>query len=790
VVAKTSRGIRRRWTDAGILTKGLRVVALPVVALLITSALVLVAGVERDRARVHREAAEAVDEGVGDVRRISDAARDTAAQAAATGDSALFQRVLGYRRGWELALHDLEDAALAQSDATLMAEVQALRAATSDLIAATAKVIETPPGQAPPPAEVAQAEDAALRYETALDSIHARAEQRARDYADAYDADSELISQLIVIAALLGSVLSIAAMVVFAVTTRRRVTLLEMNSRALGEGRELTPLPVLNDELGRLGGGLERATELLHERATALEVATQTVRRSEQRLALALESGAMGTWDVDLVTQQCVWDLHAEAVHGLSPGTFGGTQEHWLEGVHVDDRAAVLSGGDEAVAAGGRWTGQYRITTGSGELRWIGTCGQSVLDEEGTPVRLVGVCSDITEQRLGEQRLLDAIGEAHRANEAKNEFLSRVSHELRTPLNAILGFGQLLEMDDLATAGQRESVGQVMAGGRHLLGLIEDVLDISRIESGNLPVSIEATAVSAVVSESIALVASLAEGLGVVIDLTPVHDSDIHVRADRRRLKQVLVNLASNAIKYNRPGGRVTISCDEAGPGMARLSVRDTGPGIPADRLSQLFTPFDRLGAEHTTVEGSGLGLALSQRLAEMMGATLSVETEVGAGSTFSIHVPLAEDPAVAALTEPLDEPVPATADAPQGTVLYVEDNPSNLKLVQRILERRPGVRLVTAGTGRLAMSLAAQLPLDLVLLDLHLPDVSGAEVLSHLRAQPETAHTPVVVLSADATPGQIDRLHQAGADAFLTKPIDVRKLLETIDSHLTAVLA
>jgi CheY-like chemotaxis protein/anti-sigma regulatory factor (Ser/Thr protein kinase) len=262
------------------------------------------------------------------------------------------------------------------------------------------------------------------------------------------------------------------------------------------------------------------------------------------------------------------------------------------------------------------------------------------------------------------------------------------------------------------------------------------------------------------------------------------------VRADRRRLKQILLNLASNGVKYNRRGGRVTFLVSSPHDGVVRIGVRDTGPGVPDDQLDRLFTPFDRLGAEQTEIEGTGIGLALSQRLAEMMGATLTVESEVGVGSTFSVDVALAHDPSIAAGIDAV-QAAPQPAEQPlTGTVLYVEDNPSNLRLVQRIVDRRGGIRLLSAGTGGIALSLAARVPFDLVLLDLHLPDMNGAEVLRRLREQPATARTPIVVVSADASPGQVERLHAAGADAFLAKPFNISTFLETLDDYLIVVNA
>ncbi len=376
------------------------------------------------------------------------------------------------------------------------------------------------------------------------------------------------------------------------------------------------------------------------------------------------------------------------------------------------------------------------------------------------------------------------------ASRAKSEFLSRMSHELRTPLNAILGFAQLLEMDHL-TAEQQESVGQILKAGRHLLDLINEVLDIARIEAGRLAVSIESVSVKEVIQEGLDLVAPLAVAREIQLKVEAAGLSDRFIFVDRQRLKQVLLNLLSNAVKYNRPGGAVTLSYAEVQGGRLRINVSDTGPGIPPDRLGQLFTPFERLGAEQTGIEGTGLGLALSKRLVEAMRGTLGVDSTVGRGSTFWVEFPLSveEQPAAQRSAE---GPRPAgVAEAARGafTVLYIEDNLSNLELIQHLLSRRPEIKLLSAMQGRLGLDLAREHRPDLILLDVHLPDVPGAEMVRLLREDAKTRHIPVVVVSADALPTQIQRLLAAGARAYLTKPLEVRKFLDVVDEVLAEIL-
>ena len=330
---------------------------------------------------------------------------------------------------------------------------------------------------------------------------------------------------------------------------------------------------------------------------------------------------------------------------------------------------------------------------------------------------------------------------AERANDAKSEFLSRMSHELRTPLNAILGFGQVLEMDGLSD-GQRQPVQYILESGRHLLGLINEVLDIARIEAGGVSVHSEPVAVGALLSDVIATVAPMAAERSLRVRLEPV-DAECLVVADRQRLKQVLLNLLSNAIKYNREGGDVVVGCERAGPRL-RISVRDTGAGIAAERLAEAFAPFARLGAERSGVEGTGLGLSLSRQLMEAMAGTLTVHSEVGVGSTFTAEL------LVAQVGEAADGESASGSDGelepearPAVRLLYIEDDVTNISLIERILERRPAITVEATGQGRLGIEFARHHEPGLIVLDLHLPDLGGEQVLRELRDDRRTESIP-----------------------------------------------
>jgi PAS domain S-box-containing protein len=399
---------------------------------------------------------------------------------------------------------------------------------------------------------------------------------------------------------------------------------------------------------------------------------------------------------------------------------------------------------------------------------------------------LVLAIEDVTEHKKAEAAIQEkelARISADRTNRAKSEFLSRMSHELRTPLNAILGFAQLLEMDPL-TPDQRESITRILHGGQHLLSLINEVLDISRIETGHLRLSLEPVPLVETVRETLELIRPLAEQRRITMQGEPDQANGLHVKADRQRLRQVLLNLLSNAVKYNREGGNVTVTCARAADGRARVAVADTGPGISPEKLGRLFTPFDRLGAEQTDIEGTGLGLSLTKRLVETMGGRLGVDSVVGRGSEFSVELAVAPPAAVEAAPPCSSEPAAAGA---RRTVLYIEDNLSNLDLIKKLLATRPEITLLSAMQGRLGLDLARLHKPDLILLDLHLPDLGGEAVLLQLKADPSLREIPVVILSADATPGQIQRLRASGAHDYLTKPLALKQFLALISQTLAS---
>jgi PAS domain S-box-containing protein len=382
------------------------------------------------------------------------------------------------------------------------------------------------------------------------------------------------------------------------------------------------------------------------------------------------------------------------------------------------------------------------------------------------------------------QELKEANHELQAANDAKSGFLSRVSHELRTPLTAILGFSELLSLGEVSGT-EREWVEAILKAGNHLLGLINDVLDLTRIESGQLAMSMEPVSVQGLLDEAVELMRPLASSRGVVMSPARLAAGCGYLVADRQRLKQVLINLMSNAIKYNCDGGRVDIEVEAVGSERVRLLVRDSGRGIPDDAIERLFVPFERLDAAAAGIEGTGLGLALSRDIVAAMHGTIGAHSRLGTGSTFWVELTSAEAAAVVDVPAGDEELMLSREYSRPRSLLYIEDTVANVRLIEAILSRRQGVRLLPAMQGRLGLDLAVEHRPDVVLLDLHLPDIGGEEVLALLKANQATRDIPVVILSADATKDRPELLLGKGASAYLTKPIAMRRLLAVLDEHL-----
>jgi len=478
-------------------------------------------------------------------------------------------------------------------------------------------------------------------------------------------------------------------------------------------------------------------------------------------------------------------------LYGVTAEAARATAENVFQHIDRDDRQAVDAAMCAAARQGQDWRGSYRVRLADGTLHWH--------EAQATPRQLAngvtlwhGHVADVTHRRSMESAVADKRA-MERDLQARSEFLARVSHELRTPLNGILGFAQLLATDraDNLSAEQRDRLAVVRSSGQHLLDLINEVLDVTRLEAGQLSIPMSPLALRPQLEHALHLVEAQAQAAGV--ELQPLRcEPGLAAIANEQRLHQVLVNLLSNAIKYNRRGGTVLLSAaaDVAG---VRVAVQDTGLGLTLEQQSHLFQPFNRLGAERGSTEGSGLGLVISRHLLTLMGSDLVVHSQSGVGSTFSMHLRTAGVTEASAATRTVP-PSPAARAAPapgadvlRANLLYVEDNPVNAILMEAIVGMRPGLRLRVAQDGADALREAVAAPPDLLLLDMHLPDTDGIALLHALRERPTLRDIPAVAVSAAARSEDIERARAAGFAAYWTKPLDVDQTLAEIDRLLRA---
>ena len=484
--------------------------------------------------------------------------------------------------------------------------------------------------------------------------------------------------------------------------------------------------------------------------------------------------------------------LAAEVVNKISPSDIHDPQEVMARAQALSaELATTITPGFEALA--------FKASRGIEdiyELTYICKDGSrfpaivsitALRDDYGDIIGYLLIGTDNSVRKQVESELHNAMAVAEKANLAKSDFLSSMSHELRTPLSAILGFAQLIESGSPPpTTTQKRSIDQILKAGWYLLDLINEILDLALIESGKLSLSLEPISLSEVMHECQAMIEPQAQKRGISVAF-PHIEVQYFVEADRTRLKQVLINLLSNAIKYNKGGGTVVVECIAKTPGRIRICVKDSGDGLTPDKLTQLFQPFNRLGQEANVEEGTGIGLVVCKRLIELMGGVIGVESTVGKGSVFWIDLNLTAEPQPAAgAAEPsASAEAPVRADAQMRTLLYVEDNPANLMLVEDLIARLPDIRLLSARDGHRGIEIARTSRPDVILMDINLPGISGITALRILAEDPATAHIPVIALSANAMPHDIEKGLEAGFFRYLTKPIKVNEFMDTLDVTL-----
>ena len=559
------------------------------------------------------------------------------------------------------------------------------------------------------------------------------------------------------------------------------------------------------------GAGQERFGMLID--VTERRQAARELHEARERTALAVGGAGIGIWEWHSDERPARWDENMFRLRGLAPGPVAPSHEERMAMVHPDDRELVERMSRHAITLHEPLSYEFRIVRPDGQVRWLASRSVELPDLATGGRRRIGANWDVTDRRQAEQARRDA-EVALRESQAKSRFLARMSHELRTPLNAVLGFAQLLQAQPpertAADTSRRQALEHIQRAGAHLLTLINEVLDLARIEAGEMDFERAPVSLAALAEQTVPLVAPQAQVAGLRLEIGSL---DFQVLGDGTRLRQVLLNLLGNAVKYNRPGGEVHVDA-VAGNAFVHLRVRDTGRGIATARLGELFQPFNRLGAEHETIEGTGIGLAIVKSLVEHMGGHVQVSSTPGVGSLFEVVLPRApaqgapEGAAVApsphaamgtttpatgsppSRAAPSAPAAPATPEMPaqasaaasrEHRVLYIEDNEVNALIVQEILATVPGYRLAIAPDGGRGLQMAQAEPPDIVLLDMQLPDMDGFEVLRRLRQQPATAALPVVALSANVMPEQVSRGLAAGLADYWTKPLDLAEFVRNL---------
>ncbi len=527
----------------------------------------------------------------------------------------------------------------------------------------------------------------------------------------------------------------------------------------------------------------------------------QALMISEARHARIIQSSNDGMWEwaaehggfyfSNRCWEHLGYENHTEVVtQGIDRIQAWRRRMHPDDGLEFDRALAAHVRGDSAFDV------EYRVEGKDGKYRWIRARGQMTFDDHGDPLRMSGTNMDITLIKLAEEKVLKAKEVAESANRAKSEFLSSMSHELRTPLNAILGFAQLIEMDEKQSQGQKENAIEIRSAGEHLLELVGDILDLAQIEAGRLILSFESVAPINVIQECLKLLKTQAEPRGIQLSLVSNDLSHRYVNADLMRLRQVFLNLIGNAIKYNRDNGRVTVICSLLEDDTFRVLVEDTGRGIPQERQSEMFQPFNRLGAERGNIEGSGVGLVVTKQLVEQMGGHIDFSCRESVGSRFWVDLPVEQmdddefqKNTLDILSPHYENPLDLLITEPK-RILYIEDNKSNQRLLARLMSRYALVELELADDALRGLYIARTRVPDLILMDINLPKLSGYEALAVIKQDPLLKGIPVVALSANAMIKDVKRGRAQGFCDYLTKPLNLEHLLFVLNELLVEELS
>lgn len=508
------------------------------------------------------------------------------------------------------------------------------------------------------------------------------------------------------------------------------------------------------------------------------------LQEKEGHFKHALKMVNLGYWYWVPATNELVWSDESFRLLGFDPEEkLEPSMELFMKNIHPEDQARVQATNGQVMETGEAPLMEYRVVRSPDDIIVVAARAELIKNADGTPKYLFGTVQDVTAQKELQYKLEQSMERAEKASQAKSDFLASMTHELRTPLNSILGFTQILEMDDLYGT-QKDSVNEIIRAGNQLIGLVNEVLDLAEMESSGFSLSLEPVNLSVAIEDSLSLLRLMLEekAISVVADLGQFRHS--YIKADNVRFKQILLNLLSNAIKYNKQGGEITISV-EARENDVRVIVEDTGCGISESNQQKVFQPFERLGHENSTISGTGVGLVIAKKIAEAMSGYIGFTSNEGGGSRFWFGLPgvietvVDEKPETVSLVDDVTKKLEQT----NLNVLYIEDNPANLKLIEMAFSNVEGVSILSASTPKLGLDLIKHHDLDLIILDINLPQMSGHDILEIIKSMPKAANIPVIALSANVKPKDVEKSLAAGFDDYFTKPVDLYKLKDYVNS-------